>query len=119
MILISKTKVIAKTWGVEEHIHNSDGYCSKILRFRQGTHGSMHFHMNKTETWYILRGDGKIETIHPKTAERKSIPLVRGDVVHIPAGFLHKLHAATEIVIFEASTPDDSNDTYRVEPSSL
>ena len=56
-------KKIKKDWGYELWLVNNkeEDYCGKILCINEGCKGSMHFHANKHETFYILEGKLKIE----------------------------------------------------------
>lgn len=116
-ITLREPKFVQKSWGREVHIHNDDGYCAKLLEFNSCAYGSLHYHLEKTETWYVQSGRFTLITIDPATAERYTATVHPGQVVHIPAGAIHQLVAHEPVVIFETSTYDDPNDTYRVEKS--
>ena len=105
---------VDKAWGYELHIHNSDGYCSKILHFNEGSMFSMHFHIEKHETWYVAKGRLALKYINTKNADVEMMVLEQGDVFVVPQGQPHQLHAHEDTDIFEASTPDDPDDSYRV-----
>ncbi len=105
---------VDKGWGYELHIHNDDGYCSKILHFNKGSHFSMHFHMMKHETWYVASGKFLLRRIDTNTADVIECNLVQGDVIVVPLGLPHQLWALEEGEIFESSTPDHVIDSYRV-----
>jgi len=113
--MIRKPNKVEKGWGYELHIHNDDGYCSKILHFNKGAAFSTHFHLKKHETWFVASGYLILMIIDTKDATKKQYELHQGDVIIIPQGTPHKLLALEESEIFEASTLDDSRDSYRVE----
>ena len=48
---------IPKGWGKEIIIENNELYCGKILVFNKGCKFSMHYHMNKDETWWVEEGE--------------------------------------------------------------
>ena len=104
-----------KGWGYEIIIHDSDEYCGKILRFNPGGKLSLHYHIKKRETWYVASGNFTLVTINPDTAERVVIEIKVGDVIEIHRGIAHQLIAHEGGDIFEVSTPDDIDDSYRVE----
>ena len=53
--MIIKPKKVEKLWGYELWIHNDSQYCGKLLVFEKiGNQFSMHYHVIKTETWYVL-----------------------------------------------------------------
>lgn len=107
---------IEKGWGYEEVFHNSPLYCGKLLVFHRGGKGSAHYHLKKTETWFIFTGSFILRTIDPKTAKQLETKLNQGESVHIPVGTVHQLEALEDSVIFEVSTQDFTDDSYRVFP---
>src|ERR1035437_2574077 len=113
---ISNKKIhVPKAWGEEIILHNGEDYCGKLLRFRKGGKFSLHFHSKKTETFYINKGIFELITIDTRTANRHHINLVEGDIVHIEPNTPHQLEAFEEGEIFEVSTPDYDDDSYRIE----
>ena len=106
---------IPKAWGEEVIIHNDDGYCGKLLRFRKGGKFSMHFHSQKTETWYVNYGKFILTYIDTKNADKGRTTLMNGDIVHIEVNTPHQLEALEEGEIFEVSTPHMDEDSYRIE----
>lgn len=110
-------KIVKKGWGHEVHIHNADGYCGKVLHFdRAGSRMSLHYHLKKTETW-LFRGRFNAILVNKLTAGREEVVMEHGSVLHIPAGKAHQLIALEDHAeVFEVSTPDDPEDSYRIEP---
>jgi quercetin dioxygenase-like cupin family protein len=106
---------VPKAWGEEVIIHNDDGYCGKLLRFRKGGKFSMHFHSVKTETWYVNYGKFILTFIDTKIADRRTTTLVNGDIVHVEKNTPHQLEALEDGEIFEVSTPHSDEDSYRIE----
>ena len=114
MIEFRTTERHDKGWGHEEWIANTDRYCGKLLVFNAGGRCSDHFHLAKTETWYVVSGTLGLD-YYDTTTGRGIYQLLRaGDVVHIPAGQPHRLKAITDATIFEVSTPHDEADSYRI-----
>ena len=74
----------------------------------------MHYHMEKRETWYLLKGLMIFKYIDPKTAEIKETTFTAGQTMTINRGMPHKLIAMEECDIIEVSTPDNPEDSYRV-----
>ena len=112
---ISNGKFIHKGWGHELHIENNQDYCAKLLVFHRGKKFSMHYHLDKYETWYVREGEFKFTWIDPSDASRVTEKLKSGDIVTIYQGIAHQLEALTDGVIFETSTHDKIKDSYRVE----
>jgi quercetin dioxygenase-like cupin family protein len=108
--------IVEKDWGREVWIHNSDKYCSKLLIFSEvGSHGSLHYHKLKTESWYVVRGSFKYRWASHMSGIIDIRILNQGDTVHIPAGTPHQLYALEDTsIISEASTQHFDDDTYRI-----
>lgn len=108
---------VGKAWGQEIVLHNGDDYCGKVLVFKPHAKFSLHFHVQKTETWYVQTGELTLRFIDTKNGtDTYHCKLTKGCVVHIPPGVPHQLIAGdTGAVIFEASTPHKDSDSYRIE----
>jgi quercetin dioxygenase-like cupin family protein len=113
-ISFPSTKIVPKGWGEEIHIKNSDGYCGKILKFFEGKSFSMHSHDEKTETWYVTKGQLELSYFDLSNADKKFQLLSVGDVVHVPRGNPHQLKAIEDSEVFEVSSTDYSHDSYRI-----
>ena len=112
--MITQGKREEKGWGHELHIQNTKDYCGKLLVFRKGAQFSMHYHMNKYETWYIQEGKLKFRWIDPENADVVQEVLDKGDIVTLYQGIPHQLEAVEDSVVFEISTEDNRLDNYRV-----
>lgn len=108
-------KPIKKGWGEECILHNRLDYCAKILKFKEGGKFSMHFHMSKTETWYVNKGMFHFHYIDTDNAQRHTVTLVPGMFLEIEKGLPHQLECFSEGEIFEASTMHYDYDSYRIE----
>ena len=106
--------VVSKKWGSETIIHNDEDYCGKILKFNKGAEFSMHFHLKKSETWIVTKGQFLLTYIDTDNADGLEVFLNIGDVVEIPQGQPHQLHALDEAEIFEVSTQHFDDDSYRI-----
>ena len=112
---IIKPERIEKGWGYELIIHNKiNEYCGKILHFNKGGAFSMHYHIEKKETFYVSKGRFMLSYINPDTTELIEKILNVGDVIEIHRGITHQLHALEESEIFEVSTYDRTEDSYRI-----
>lgn len=112
---LSDLKKVSKGWGSELHIVNNKEYCGKILEFKKGSKFSMHFHIKKRETFFVLSGVFNLNYFDLKNAKNKTLVLKKGDTVEIPRNAPHQLICVEEGEIIEFSTPDDPNDSYRIE----
>ena len=113
-LLIKHPDIVEKGWGYELHIHNADGYCGKVLHFNKNAEFSMHYHVEKRETWYVAKGELQLTTIDPDTTEPLECVLKVGSVIEVYRGIAHQLFAIEESDIFEVSTEDKPEDSYRV-----
>ena len=106
---------VYKKWGHEVIIHNDEDYCGKILRFNRDAKFSMHFHMKKKETFYVLAGVFRLLFINLETAEEQEVQIKAGDIVEIPQGQPHQLICdGVGGDIMEVSTQHFDDDSYRI-----
>ena len=107
---------VSKGWGEEVIFTNSLLYCGKILKMQAGSRMSMHFHQEKDETWYVLKGSITLVEMNLYNAEQNAQALKPGDVVHISPFTPHQAFANEDSEILEVSTRDRSVDNYRIIP---
>lgn len=112
--MVHKPEIIEKGWGCEKIIMRHDQYCGKLLCFDKGKSGSFHFHMKKTESFYLSSGKVILYIIDKETSDVAEHTMEAGDCVTLIAGTPHKVTALEDSVIFESSTPDYPDDTYRI-----
>jgi len=103
-------EIINKVWGHEEVIVNRD-YCGKKLILNKGFRCSMHYHKNKDETFYILKGKVLMEI-----GMQKNI-MLPNDSILIKPGQKHRFTGLEDSEIIEFSTHHDDSDSYREELS--
>jgi mannose-6-phosphate isomerase-like protein (cupin superfamily) len=110
----STTDRVEKGWGHEVIIVNNELYCGKILHFNRGGKFSMHYHLNKKETWYVSTGLFRFRWINTKNADIIEESLKPGDTITNEVGEPHQLICLEEGDIFEVSTHHQDSDSYRV-----
>ena len=110
----STTSRVEKGWGHETIIVNNDLYCGKILHFLKGAKFSMHFHMKKTETWYVASGSFTFLWINTENADIIEEKLQPGDTITNNVGDPHQIICLEEGDIYEVSTTHFDSDSYRV-----
>lgn len=112
----SEVKKVPKPWGHELWLANNleNDYCGKILHVKKGRKFSMHFHVKKHETFYILSGMCKLRTVDTTSATEIVKNLTEGDVVEIDRYTPHQIEALTEVDIIEISTYHYDSDSHRV-----
>ena len=76
----------------------------------------MHFHAEKIESWYVIRGKFVVEWIDTTNAKIHQKTLRIGDTWHNNALVPHRLICLEPGTILEVSTPDSVEDNYRVMP---
>lgn len=111
---VSKPTRVTKGWGYELILENNPQYCGKILHFNRGAKFSMHFHIQKQETWYVSSGRFWFRWIQTGSADLIETILVPGDCVTIKQGQPHQIQCLEEGDIFEVSTQHFDSDSYRV-----
>ena len=105
---------VPKGWGNELIIENNEMYCGKLLKFKSDCKFSMHYHMDKDETWYVQKGEFLYRWIDTENADMNESILRKGDVVRQRPGQPHQLEAIIDGTIFEVSTHHEDSDSYRV-----
>jgi len=114
-------KLVPKGWGEERWIHNDELYCGKILILKQGKHCSLHYHQEKTETFYVAKGELQMELTDLASA-RQQPPVIReifnmreGEAILLKPGSVHRFTGlAAETHIFEFSTQHFDEDSHRI-----
>tara|TARA_B100001059_G_C17838451_1_gene590055 strand:+ start:5693 stop:6358 length:666 start_codon:yes stop_codon:yes gene_type:complete len=110
-----ESKIVKKGWGKEIWFVNNDEYCGKILCFDKGKKFSMHYHVEKKETWYIAKGKFLFSWICPQKGIVYNEYLNIGDVITNERGEAHQMEALEDSEIFEVSTFHKDSDSYRIE----
>lgn len=107
-------KPVSKLWGWEEWIVNTPDYCGKQICIHPGFQSSLHYHLIKDETFYVIKGSVILEL------GDEILRLNIGDAVRIKPEVPHRfrVHGNVGSAIFiEFSTHHDDNDVVRLEPS--
>ncbi len=115
-----------KNWGKELWIVNKKEYCGKILYFHKGYSCSVHYHNEKDEVFYLLKG--KVEIYYsdndftfsefrdfPRRQDIFMITLLPGETFHVYPGLRHKISASEDSELLEISTEHKEEDSIRIE----
>jgi len=115
-------KKVEKDWGHEIWLanNNKEDYCGKILFIKQGYHSSMHYHVDKHETFYVLEGVLRVDMLHD-IAKPDHHPFTmtckQGESMEMERGQAHMLRAdegdVTLIEISKFHRDEDSHRLYR------
>ncbi len=108
------TTIVDKGWGKEIIFVNNDEYCGKILCFEKDKKFSMHYHLQKKETWYISKGSFTLIWIETDKGIQYSETLTVGDVITNERGDPHQLIALEYSEVIEVSTPHYDADSFRI-----
>ena len=114
---LAKAKVVEKEWGREIWMANnsSHDYCAKILQINQGYNTSLHFHLQKHETFYITKGQLQVDLICTIDGVKMTRILNKGDVLEIDVGQPHQLIAYDgDVEFIEISTFHRDSDRLRI-----
>ncbi len=96
-----------KPWGYEKILITTEKYLTKELFIREGYQTSYHYHEEKDETLYIVKGSGHIEF-----EDRKEYFGVN-DTLRIKPQIPHTIVGAENTILHEVSTPHPE-DTVRI-----
>jgi len=129
---------VKKVWGNEEWLINNNQYCAKYLNLNKGYECSVHYHVLKNETFYIVGGEVELFYINLAVLENKDlfkflplnqsegeltilenrmtkILLLHGEQFRLQPFVAHKFRAHTESAkILEVSTTHYDTDSYRL-----
>ena len=115
-----RPKKVEKDWGHEIWLANNEGedYCGKILFIKQGCHSSMHYHIDKHETFYVLEGVLRVDMLHDKE-EPDHHPFTmtcrQGESMEMERGQAHMLMAQDgDVTLIEISKFHRDEDSYRL-----
>lgn len=114
-------KVVPKGWGEERWIHNDELYCGKILILRKGKCCSLHYHEQKTETFYLASGNLIMELTDLEHARMnppqilEKFTMSAGDALLLEPGMVHRFTGVADVTeIFEFSTQHFDSDSRRI-----
>lgn len=105
-------KEVKKAWGRELIIINCPEYCGKLLYLDEGAESSVHFHMEKQETFYCLEGavslmvEGENYVLKPFSRPKTVTP-----------GQHHSFLGLSSSIIIEVSTHHKESDVFRLTES--
>jgi quercetin dioxygenase-like cupin family protein len=105
---------VPKGWGKEIIFVNNDEYCGKILSFEAGKKFSMHYHIQKKETWYVAKGKLILVWVETENGTFHTEYLNVGDIITNERGEPHQLIALEDSDVFEVSTKHYDQDSFRM-----
>lgn len=129
---------VEKIWGSEDWLINNELYCSKYLNLSKGYECSLHYHIKKDETFYILCGEVELYYLDlrglvgqwsvkgsivqaeiPIDLNKVKMKVLRHqDQIRIKPYLAHKFRSRTfASKILEVSTTHKDEDSYRITES--
>lgn len=107
--------IVPKGWGEEEWIVNNQEYCGKILRFNKNKKCSLHYHINKHETFLCTKGKFLIEFGQTEDCI-STCTLSENESFEVERKLLHRMTGLDEVnELIEFSTHHEDSDSYRVQ----
>lgn len=107
-------KRVEKPWGYELHwVPEDKPYIGKLLHITDGKRLSLQVHDEKQESWFIIKGEGKV-IWENNDGELIETILEYGKGYTTEVGQKHRLVGITDCDIIEVSTPEKGT-TYRLE----
>jgi len=107
--------IYLKEWGYEYWIENNDKYCMKLLHCEDGiwsSGGKFHYHKIKDETFFIVRGELRMDVEIDNTIRR--ITLTEGDTFRVKPNVKHRFcSVGVSCDFIEASTKHLDEDSYK------
>ena len=105
---------VPKIWGEEIWLTNTPMYCAKFLALKDGYQCSLHRHLQKTETFFVLEGAVNLE-VQTCSDQRllSTNRLETGENYHIPVGDRFSTARPGGAIILEVSTEHDDLDVER------
>lgn len=106
-----ETEIVPKLWGYEKWLENNDKYCCKILSIKKGYQCSLHYHKEKDEMFFLVKGNIRLESNGEVSFMRE------GNFARITPGTKHRFRGIVDSMIIEVSTHHEESDSYRIEES--
>lgn len=107
---------VVKAWGREIWLCNTPLYCAKLLVITPGFQCSLHRHLVKDETFFMLEGRYACAQFQDEAFQ----VLSPGTEFHVPPGRYHRFwvpKAFPQAVLLEISTQHSDDDVERLEES--
>lgn len=111
-----KNNIVKTDYGYDIVWADNELYCSKILIFeKQGAKTPLHFHKNKTKTWFVNAGKFRVQWIDTADGKSYAQELEEGSVFHIEALTPVMLESmANNSAMAETSNINNSSDFCRL-----
>ena len=118
LLCMTKPKRVEKEWGYEIWLANNEeeNYCGKILYIYDGHSSSLHYHLEKHETFYVTKGVLELKLIDTTKGISYTHRVHTGHTFEIDRGKPHQLIPFDgDVEFIEISTFHKDSDSYRIE----
>ena len=102
---MSNFEKIEKPWGYEVILEKNKKYMLKKLFMKKGHRCSLQFHKKKIETIFIIKGKLRI-FYGNKQSKLSSKIFISQENLTIKPKVIHRMHAITDCIYLESSTPE-------------
>jgi D-lyxose ketol-isomerase len=113
----SAQKIVAKVWGTEFWLVNTELYCMKFLKVNPGFRCSIHAHAKKDETFIGWSGVMQLNIHDSKGNVVKVKAIHPGEQYHIWPEVFHSFQAVNLAWVMEVSTFHSDKDVVRISES--
>lgn len=96
---------VDKAWGCEHILELNKNYCFKRIEINKGHKTSLQYHVHKHETNYLACGTARYHW-RDEDGFMHSKEVSPGFFVTLKPKEVHRFEALTNIVLFEASSPE-------------
>lgn len=107
-----------KHWAEEIQTIISQEFAGKKICFKKDSSSSLHFHCQKTETYFIHSGKLLLR-LRAGQGEDRFFVLKPGQSIQIKPGLMHQAGGLTDTTIIEISTRDEDSDSFLVEAETM
>jgi mannose-6-phosphate isomerase-like protein (cupin superfamily) len=98
--LVSKVPGRERVFFANKELADQDNMLAGIMRYAQGAASPYHYHENCEHFYFIIEGNGTVET------EDGVTPVKPGDLVFFPAEARHRLSSVDPLFYFEFQAPN-------------
>ncbi|MBI2716460.1 MAG: cupin domain-containing protein [Rhizobiales bacterium] len=98
--LVSVVSGRERTFFVNQELAGIDDVLVGVIRYANGASSPLHYHINCEHFYFILEGNGTVETDEGVRAVNS------GDLIFIPAEDKHRLRATAPMFYFEFQAPN-------------
>lgn len=110
-------KYVPKTWGHEEWLVNEPLYCLKKLVVLPGFWCGFHYHIKKTESFYITSGTLRLSLLTGMNEKGESSLLKAPD--NPTAEDIDKLLEHSQLVMFHENIPLEKGCQIKIDPLTI